>query len=314
MELKMAGPNVFLAGLPKCGTTSMARCLEGHRQIHVACPKETHYWCPRLQDGSFAARDVVADGVRYARLFEGTDRPVRVDGSTTTLWYPGALERIRSELPESRFIVMLRNPSEIAPAVHREEVAALHEEEADFAVAWGLQDRRAAGRDLANGQGTWMKFQYRWIACAGQHVRRLWRLFPREQTCLVILDDWARQPGVEYRRVLEFLGLEHDGRGSFPKENVSGARRLACLQELILRPPGLFAPALHTAKQWLHRRGLYGWRSGLVKRLRLGRRIPPIPRALEAELRDVFAAEIDLMEQQLGRDLSAWRRGGRLDP
>jgi hypothetical protein len=307
-------PNAFLAGLPKCGTTSMAAWLAGHPQVQVSRCKEPHFWCPGFQDGTFSVRDVISCPAAYDRLFAGSQPGVviRLDGSTTTLWYPGALEAIRQSIPSARMLVMLRNPLEMVSALHAEECFALNETENDFTTAWRLQDVRAAGRRVEEGQGSWMKLQYRWIAQASRHVRRLDELFPPAQICLVVLDDVARDPRHEYLRVLEFLEVEDDGRRDFPRENSSNVHAFPALSRWMLQPPQWIEPLLKGAKERLHRFGFYGWRSGILKRLKRREERPPLQPDLMEELRHEFDGDIDWLGQRLGRDLSAWKRGERL--
>src|SRR5271155_1273220 len=59
-----------------------------------------------------------------------------------------AVRNILSYQPKARFIVTVRNPVEMAPALHGEMLFSGHENVHDFSAAWDLQGERRQGRQL----------------------------------------------------------------------------------------------------------------------------------------------------------------------
>jgi len=71
--------------------------------------------------------------------------------------------------------------------------------------------------------------QYGTICKLGEQLERLYRLVPREQVHVIHLEDMQADPGAEYRRLLDLLGLDDDDRETFPVANQAKARRLPWL-------------------------------------------------------------------------------------
>lgn len=52
----LAGPDFFIVGAPKCGTTAMAAYLARHPQVGKCARKETHYFADDLRERLAAKR------------------------------------------------------------------------------------------------------------------------------------------------------------------------------------------------------------------------------------------------------------------
>ena len=68
-----------------------------------------------------------------------------------SVWYLSSTEAVHNILayqPNARFIVMVRNPVEMAPALHAEMLITGHENVHDFSTAWRYQEERRQGRQL----------------------------------------------------------------------------------------------------------------------------------------------------------------------
>lgn len=101
---KITNPAVILAGVRKCGTTTLFDMLAAHSRICPASVKESQY---------FACDEVTIKKnlTWYEDLFNGNNDCVLLDGST---WYFGASnapELINQCLPRSRIILSLRDPA-----------------------------------------------------------------------------------------------------------------------------------------------------------------------------------------------------------
>ena len=64
------------------------------------------------------------------------------EGSVSYLYYPQAISRILEINPRAKFIVMVRNPTEMIYSYHSRLLAVLEENVNDFFTAWNLQDDR----------------------------------------------------------------------------------------------------------------------------------------------------------------------------
>ena len=108
-------PNFFILGAPKCGTTSLAAWLGEHPNIFVSSEKEPNFFNTEDKRGITNTLEQYEDLFREA----GTEH---VAVGEATVWYlssPEAIDRILKYNSDARFIVMVRNPLEMAPALHR---------------------------------------------------------------------------------------------------------------------------------------------------------------------------------------------------
>ena len=117
-------------------------------------------------------------------------------------------------------------------SLHARLLYSHNEDRANLAEAWAMQDTRREGRELPRSVQTPELLQYREIAMFGRQISRLFDAFPREQVRVVLLEEWRDDPRGTYLSLLEFLGLDDDGRTTFPKVNEQRRHRLDLLGAL----------------------------------------------------------------------------------
>jgi hypothetical protein len=193
---------------------------------------------------------------------------------------------------------MLRNPMDMAPAVHAEMVASGHENVRDFAAAWALQADRREGRRLPRLSWTQRRLIYGDVCLLGEQLQRLLSTAARAQVLALLLEDVATEPHREYLRVLSFLGAPDDGRSVFPSYNRANVPRLPAVTR------GAFI-----ATQLKRRLGV-DIRTGLWRRLQDVNRVEQprskLESSLAAALRRHFEADVDQLAELLNRDLRHW--------
>lgn len=99
-------PNLLLAGVAKCGTTSLFSYLAHHPDVCGATPKEPGYFLPVLYD------EQMPPITKYYRCFRQCRSETFVMEGTARYFLGGALvaEAIREELGNIRVLLILRNP------------------------------------------------------------------------------------------------------------------------------------------------------------------------------------------------------------
>jgi hypothetical protein len=95
-----------IAGTQKSGTSTLSWLLGKHTHIQRAPRKEMHYF--DNEDKDWAAGDF-SD---YAVPARGKRRRIVGDGTPTYLWWPRALDRIRSYNPKMKMLALFRDPIE----------------------------------------------------------------------------------------------------------------------------------------------------------------------------------------------------------
>ena len=99
------GPNFFVIGAQKAGTTRLCNLLQRHPSVAIPF-KEPFYFQ--------SARAMAEKAQWYRSIFEDVAHlPARGDGSTSYSMcgmYPGTAQRIHEFNPDARIIYMVRNP------------------------------------------------------------------------------------------------------------------------------------------------------------------------------------------------------------
>lgn len=288
-------PNFFIIGAPKCGTTSLASWLSEHPNIYMSPIKEPHFYNTDLRDVR------IRDPEEYERLFMGAraEHVAVGEASVFYLFSKVAVPRIEREHPQARYIVIVRNPIEMAYSLWDQFLFSGQEHIRSFEDAWRLSDERAAGRAVTRWTRDARLLDYKSVCRLGEQVRRLLSIVPRERVLILVLDDIKVDPRSQYLKVLGFLGVPDDGRREFPVHNPAKERRWPILNRAVKAywdiQRKLRIPALRT---------------GLLKKLdELNTRYrprPPLPSSLRREMAEYFRDDVCLLGELIERDLSYW--------
>lgn len=296
----MKRPNFFILGAPKSGTTSMAEWLRGHPRIFMTSRKEPFFFCTDL------IPERRRNLVDYERLFEEADERYEIVGEASTdyLFSRTAVPSILKYSQDPRFLVMLRNPIEMAPALHGEKLYQGDEHVADFEEAWALQGKRARqpAEAVTYACRDPQLLMYGPFCRVGEQLERLYEHVPHDTVKVVLLDDVKEDPRREYLGVLSFLGLEDDGRRDFPVLNVAKTRRSAVLHR-VTRILGNLRMLVGSAYRGF---GILNHVSRWNQRKKDRR---PLSSEMRATLVDYFRDDVERLGELLNRDLGAW-----LDP
>ena len=296
----MKQPNFFIIGAPKCGTTSLAAWLSEHPNIFMSPIKEPHYFNTDLKHHlAHNRRD-------YEALFQGaTEEHVAVgEASVFYLYSKVAVSRIEIEFPESKYIVMVRNPVDMAYSLHEQNIAAGYEHVLDFSKAWALSDKRSRGLEVSRWCPEPKILDYKSVCKLGEQIARLYKTVPKERVLVLVLDDIRANPRREYLRVLKFLGVPDDGKTVFPVHNPAKERRWLWMRRAVLAA-GKASSAIKRALGIPAVRGT-GLLNAFDKLNLRYRQRPPMPLELRAELTEYFQGDILLLSRLLGRDFSEW--------
>lgn len=296
----MTKPNLFILGAPKCGTTAMAQWLASHPEVFVSPVKEPHYFCEDHQ--------LTPTIEAYEALFKDAD-PARhrwvCEASVWHLFSDSAVPNILRYSPDARFIVMVRNPLEMAPSMHEQHRFNGNELVTHFAEALALNDERMRGdaSGLRPGYTPTQHMAYLHSCALGWQVARLFERVPRERIHVVVHDDMNHDASQVYAGVLEFLDLRQVVSPGFGKVNPGKRRKSFLLDALVLR----------TAK--LKQRLGIKARLGMLSRLRrwnvhYHQRQSPEEGSMQT-MRASFAEDVERLGTLVGRDLGHWLSPGK---
>lgn len=301
-------PNVFLIGAPKCGTTAIASYLSDHPNVYLPYPKEPSFWSFDLKRGGTVLKlNSIED---YLRIYEpavASTHSVLLDASTSYLQSSDAVEAILNFSPRAKFIVMLRNPVDVAYAFHMEQLFNTFEDEESFEKAWNLQAKRSSGQRIPPSCIEPKNLQYRQVASLGSHLSRLKQIVANDQLHIIFHEDFARDPRATYLSLISFLGLNDDGREVFEVKGSAHYNKYPRLATFYQNPPKPIRFIVLGIKKMLR---VYAYKNILqwIK----GKLINQAPRPklstlFRSQLIAEFEPEILKLESITGRDLTAWR-------
>jgi hypothetical protein len=302
-------PNFFVAGVPKCGTTALYKYLLSHPNIFLPQSvggslkqKEPHFFADDMP--GIRISDSEND---YLHLFsDATDRHTAVgEASVMYLFSDVALEKIGRKYPESRIIIMLRNPLEAVCSFHQELYNCHTEDLSDFSVAWDAQEGRAVGKNIPERCANPNALQYREVFRYAPQLEKLWSIFPQEQTKVVVYDDFARDTRHAYKQILEFLDVPDDGRDDFERVNRSRRNRSRLLSGLLFSPPA----KVKSVAEWAKRNAGIDYTRlaiALTKLNQAPHARPTLSADLQEELKATFEPDVMQVSRLLDRDLGYW--------
>lgn len=299
-------PNFFIVGAPKSGTTALSEYLKTHPDVCFSHPKEPHFFATDLP--RYRAADTLPE---YLRLFGNSvptsaARPTRVgEGSVYYLYSEVALDAIARFADDPKVIVLLRNPVELVYSLHAQLLYNRDEDEPDFAKAWSLVQKRKAGQRIPRYCRDPKILFYDEIGKLGHQLARLEEILPETARKVIFFEDFVRETASVYREVLDFLGLDDDGRIRFERVNANRSHAIGWLGTLTEHPPKPLVATAMTLKNWLG----FEQMNVLSTLAAWNRRTAPrnaLPESLQRELVHVYMDDIRALERLTGRDLSHW--------
>jgi Sulfotransferase domain len=297
-------PDFFIVGAPKSGTTSLFFYLKEHPEIFMPARKELYCFCtdlhfqyPLLSEVQFR---------NYYRDFKNEKR-----GGDATVWNllsAKAAKNILEFNPDSRIIILLRNPVEVMQSLHANHVFNGNEPISDFEEALSVIDERKKGNNIPHGMKSPAEslFYYDAVDYTPQ-LERYFSVFGNENVKVILFDDFIRNVAAIYSDVLKFLEVGKNFKPDFSIHNKRKAARSRTLTELVTQAP---EPLKKAAKVLVphqsHRRDvMMNW----IWKINSKKGEPqPLNDRLQKVILQRLAPSIQKTEELLHRDLSAWLR------
>lgn len=294
-------PNLFIVGAPKCGTTAWVEYLRTHPDIFFPVEKEHCYFALDLPN--FRLTKTRAG---YEKLFanRGNARVVG-EASAMYLFSSSAADAICNHNPRSKILIFLREQEDYLPSLHNQFLWEFAEEIEDFETVWRFSGQRPAD-SIPTACLEPSTLDYAAMGRFREQVERYLAAFPPEQVRVIWFREWVANPRAMYCEILEFLGVEDDGRSDFSPINQGMTYRSRKLVRLIIVPPAFLRRAAHLV------RALTGPVGELLERVvRKGVRMLSAPGykrqdspELRNEIRQYYFEDNRLLEERL-RSLSA---------
>ena len=224
-------PNLFIIGAPKCGTTALCSYLESNDEICFSKPKEAKFFHTDFSKNHrlfFTEKE-------YLKIFPKINEKTKfiAEGTVWYLFSDIAIQNILKFNADAKFIVMVRNPIDLAYSLHSQLLYGGDENIESFYDAWKLQKKRFEGKNIPPFCRDSKSLQYGEIAKLGGQVERLFSLVNKENIHIITFEDFKDHTKTVYNDVLKFLNVEEDNRSNFPKINENKKIRNKVLAQLI---------------------------------------------------------------------------------
>jgi hypothetical protein len=291
MEKSIKLPIFFIIGAPKCGTTALSEYLRQHPSVFFSNPKEPHFF-----NDDFSARHTY-DLKTYMSYFKNVKPEHKAigEGSVFYLFSKTAVPNILNMVPNAKFIVMLRNPIDLAYSCHSQAVFSFGENILDFEKAWELQEVRKKGNKIPEFNIVREVLFYGDLAKLGEQVNRLLGIVPHEKVHFILFDKFKKNTRKEYLKVIKFLDISYWEPNTYKVVNKNKVIKNTKLHffveklKVIKRKLGLNINfALGIKIQQLNK----------VEALR-----PPLSPQMREELKQYFRKDVELLSNLLGEDL-----------
>jgi len=290
----MRYPNFFILGGPKCGTTTVAHWLYQTPSVFLTDPKEPWYFAPDV------ATPWLKSLSEYERLYTKADESHLAVGEASTIYLRShlAVPEILRYRPDARFVVMLRNPIDMAVSLHAQEVFNLHEDLVSFEDAWKAQSERNNGSCIPKSCPYPALLQYGEACMLGAQVEKLFDRVDSNRVKLIFLEELKHDPGKVYYELIHFLGAR-----PFEAVDLSPKNRRKTHKSRLIKQ------ATRQVERLKRHIGV-NFQTGLLSPLHRWNQkmLAPqgLPEAVRNELSEYFRKDIIRLQRLSGRQLSHW--------
>lgn len=298
-------PNFFIIGAPKCGTTALATYLNDHKDVFISNPKEPHFFADDFPHYKKAFPNIE----KYESIFkEGFLKKTKRVGEAS-VWYlysKIAVSNIKTYSPNSKIIIMLRNPIDLISSLHKQLLWSLDEEIESLTEALEAIEQRKIKQKLPNNCREPKFLLYDEIIDFVPQLENVYKHFSPNNIKIIFFDDFINDPLNTYKGVLTFLGIDYDGKTVFPKINERKKSRINFIAKLTNRPPAFLRHPILFVKKIFKIKKI-----GLIKKIIKLNSKPILNKEINRKLVKSFFKDIDSSIDKLseltGRNLNHWK-------
>ena len=206
-------PDFLVIGFPKCGTTSLYEYLIQHPSIYPPLGKEIDYF-DRLYSRGLNWYKVRFPTKPQRFFIQNLQRRKFLTGEATPRYieHPHALNRIKNELPNAKFIVLLRNPIDRAFSHFTQNVENGYEYKTFESAIKSEKERILKRYEKMENNETYYSWDYDLFAYLDHGIyadklQKWFNVFPKERFLIIQSEEFLRNPSKIYYQTLRFLNL-----------------------------------------------------------------------------------------------------------
>ncbi len=292
----MIKPNVFFVGAPKCGTTSIAENLATHPNIFVCNPKEPHFFEFDIDRGIKSLKSY-KELFKYAKF----DERVVLEASTGYLYSETAVNEIIKYNKDAKFIVILRNPHDMAISLHTHAIRGGYEDISSFSDAWLKQNDRANGKGLPYSCVSSRMLMYKDRCSVGSQLKNLLDKVDSNKVKVLFFDDLKNEPEKLYEDIFSFLKVENIDI-NFNKKSNSKRKSIFPLLNIFIRKLGKIKRSFGLNRSWKFADKVSNFFTSKIMTNET------INEDVKLEMKVIFNREIEIIEKLTSRNLKEWKK------
>ena len=201
MDRLVVEPNFFIVGAPKSGTTNISYYLMQHPQVFMPENLEPYYFA-RLDIPQNYEREIISNEKKYLNLFKNTKNCRAIgESSPVYLYCPHSALEIKNRFPNSKIIISLRNPIEIAYSEY-------------FSLKFMGFDKNRSFNELLDSSKEQLdqnEFHIDSLLEAGfysKHIKRFQKIFSKNQIKIIIFEEYIKNTIPTINSILSFLDID----------------------------------------------------------------------------------------------------------
>ncbi len=195
-------PNLFLVGCGKSGTTSLYVWLKQHPQIFMSEIKGPDFFSevPNRDNPVYWKNES-----KYLSLFKDAKSNQKVIGEASHYFHQkGVPEKMRKFNPNSKIIILLRNPFEVIRSYYD-----------GGAIPKGIDIREGSSSENREVRELLSSLKY------SENVKRWVSAFGKQNVHIIITEELKKDPLKEWKELTKFLGVGPSFVPDFTIENQS---------------------------------------------------------------------------------------------
>ncbi|MDA0713695.1 MAG: sulfotransferase [Bacteroidetes bacterium] len=307
-------PDFFVIGVVKGGSTSLYHYLDQHPEVYLPPIKETNHFAKAdIHPEDFLpeyALDVKLDldayikkgmpekihiahvnsDEHYFALYDKVEGEKTLgDVSNSYMVCPSSAQAIHDFNPDSKLIVILRNPIGRAWSQYLMNLREAKTQEKDF-----ISELERDAEKSPSGWG--VNHQYLELGNYGRQLERYLQLFPREQLKVIFYEEYRDRPLDILKDICHFLEVDETFQFDVSsKKNTASLPRSASLNALLVK-----TGVIKTLKGMVPKQ----LRGSLAKVLYSDKDLPSIAAEEKAYLVRYYASEVRLLSSLIEVDAS----------
>jgi hypothetical protein len=297
----MTLPNFLIIGAAKSGTTALHNYVRQHPEIYMPEKKELSFFAHHITVPS-VPKMYVEEEIRTLTEYESyfddvTTEKAIGEASPMYLYYEIASERIKSYIPDTKLIAILRNPIERAYSAYLHAVRDWREPAKDFYEALALEPKRI-------NENWSILYHYINAGLYSKQIDRYYSQFPSENVLILFYDDLLKDPIGLIKVIFSFLKVNPNFLPDIAHHpNVSGKIRSpifhSFMEKLFIKKNPIKTISRLILPKKIRRVTMLSMQAINMEKQKM-------PEEYRKHLRSFFIEDIKNLQEILGRDLSTW--------